>query len=315
MTPGPALPAPRARFVLPLPPRAGAPRSLVLGDRTLVMGIVNVTPDSFSDGGRHDTADAAISHALRLVAEGADLLDIGGESTRPGAAEVPADEQCRRVLPVIEALLARAPQVPVSIDTRSADVARRAVAAGAGIVNDVSGLAHDPAMRSAVAAMGVPAVVMHMRGTPGDMATRTRYRDVVNDVLDELRTSLDAARAAGCAHLIADPGIGFAKTPEQSAALLAATARFASFGTPLLVGASRKRFLALAAAATAPGVATRPVSESRLAASVAAVTLAAWFGVHIVRVHDVAATADAVRLADLLREAGHPPAIPEPRGG
>ncbi len=263
------------------------------------MGIVNVTPDSFSDGGRHATCEAAVAHALRLVDEGADILDVGGESTRPGAADIDADEQRRRVLPVIEGIVRAAPQVAVSIDTRSAAVARDAVAAGASIVNDVSGLAFDPAMRAAVAALGAPAIVMHMRGTPADMTSRTSYADVVSDVLAELAALLDAARAAGVRHLVADPGIGFAKTPEQGIAFLAATARFADLGVPVLVGASRKRFLALAA----PDVPGIPPADRRAAASVAAATTAALLGAHIVRVHDVRATADAARLADLVRGA------------
>lgn len=262
------------------------------------MGIVNVTPDSFSDGGLHADPGAAVGHALRLVEDGADLLDVGGESTRPGAAEVPAEEQARRVLPVIEGIAARAPEVPVSIDTRSAVVARAAVAAGASIVNDVSGLAHDPAMRATVAALGVPAIVMHMRGTPADMKERAVYGDAVGEVLAELGDLLRSARGAGCRHLLADPGLGFAKTAAQSAALLAATPRFADLGAPLVVGPSRKSFLALAA--TARG--GRPPAEERFAASVAAAALAAFLGAHVVRVHDVAACADAVRLADLMRE-------------
>ena len=292
-------PGARARFELPLPPRPGSPRSLVLGERTLVLGIVNVTPDSFSDGGCHATPDDAIRHALRLVDEGADLLDVGGESTRPGAAEVPPDEQARRILPVVAALTARVPHVPVSVDTRSAAVARDAVAAGASIVNDVSGLTHDPAMRSVVASLGVPAIVMHMRGTPADMKQRAVYGDVVAEVVAELAARLGEARAAGCRHLIADPGIGFAKSAEQSMALLAATQAFAALGVPLLVGASRKSFLAAPARADAPA----PAPGDRLAASIAAATLAAWLGAHVVRVHDVAATVDAVRLADRLRAA------------
>ena len=293
-THSPATPR-RATHRLTLPSRRGAPaRELVLGPRTLVMGIVNVTPDSFSDGGRD--AEAATAHALRLVDEGADLLDVGGESTRPGAAEVPAEEQERRVIPVIERLAAACPGVPLSIDTRSAAVARAAVAAGASIVNDVSGLAHDLAMRGTIASLGVPAVVMHMRGSPADMRERATYGDVVEDVLAELRVLLQAAREAGCRQLLADPGLGFAKTAEQSASLLAATPRFAELGVPVLVGSSRKRFLSLAA----PDREGEPVSETRRAASIAAAALAAYLGAHVVRVHDVAACAQAVRLADLL---------------
>ncbi len=260
------------------------------------MGIVNVTPDSFSDGGRHADARAAIEFAERAIDDGADILDIGGESTRPGAAEVPAAEQLRRILPVVRALAARRPDVPLSIDTRSARVARETVAAGASIVNDVSGLTHDPAMAQAVAALGAPAVVMHMRGSPGDMQQLTSYDDVVGEVLTELRERLDAARGAGVRHLIADPGLGFAKTAGQSAALLAATPRFLALGVPLLVGPSRKSFLA-----AATGERSGTPARTRLHTTVAAVTVAALGGAHIVRVHDVAACADAVRVAHMLR--------------
>jgi len=261
------------------------------------MGVVNATPDSFSDGGAHATADAAADHAARLVDDGADLVDVGGESTRPGADDVADDEQIRRVVPVIERLVRRGVRAPISVDTRSAHVAREAVLAGASIVNDVSGLAHDPAMRATVAELRVPAVVMHMRGGPKDMKTRAVYGDVGTEVLDELRASLDAARAAGVADVIADPGIGFAKTAEQSVALLAALPRFAALDAPVLVGPSRKSLLARFAGSDAAG----PPATARLPASVAAAALAAWFGAHVVRVHDVAACGDAVRLADAMR--------------
>ena len=260
------------------------------------MGIVNLTPDSFSDGGRHDDADRGVEHALRLVEEGADVLDLGGESTRPGAPEITADEQCRRVLPVLRGLRERGVDVPVSVDTRSAEVARRAVEAGADVVNDVSGLAHDPDMRTTVAELGVPAIVMHMRGTPADMRERTAYDDVVTDVLGELRATLDAAREAGVRHLVADYGIGFAKTADQSMRLLAETERFHELGVPLLVGPSRKSFL-------------RDVSgerdgdepaAARHDATVAAVTVAAQLGASLVRVHDVASAAAACRLVAAL---------------
>lgn len=289
----------RAVFRFPLPRRPhGAPAAWVLGERTLVMGIVNVTPDSFSDGGRHDATPAAVEHALRLAAEGADVIDVGGESTRPGAAEVPVREQVRRVVPVIAALTAAAPDVVVSVDTRSADVARESVAAGAAVVNDVSGLAHDPAMRRTVAELGVPAVVMHMRGTPADMRERAVYDDAVEDVLRELSERLDAARAAGCTSLLADPGLGFAKSAGQSASLLRALPRFAALGVPVLVGPSRKSFLASAVRASPD----TPPDAARRSASIAAAALAAWLGAHVVRVHDVAACADAVRMADLVRD-------------
>lgn len=285
---------PRPRHELPLPDGS----VLVLGDRTLVMGIVNVTPDSFSDGGEHMDPESAVAHALGMVDEGADLLDIGGESTRPGAPQISAEEQIRRTVPVVRALASRAGQVPISIDTRSAVVARAAAAAGAAIVNDVSGLAHDPRMRSTVAELACPAIVMHMRGTPTDMRERTAYDDVVEDVLRELAGQLALARAAGIEHLIADPGIGFAKTAAQSTSLLAATGAFVRLGVPLLVGPSRKSFLAAAVGGE------RPVSpDGRLHATVAAVTMAAVLGAHIVRVHDVGPCRDAVRVADLVRQA------------
>ncbi len=263
------------------------------------MGIVNVTPDSFSDGGRHVDPAAAVGFASRLVDEGADVIDVGGESTRPGADEIPDDEQISRTAPVIRELAQRFPDVPVSIDTRSAAVARAAVAAGATIVNDVSGLAHDPAMCAAVAETSAAAIVMHMRGTPADMRERTEYIDVVGEVLDELSELIDSARRAGVQGIVADPGIGFAKTAEQSAALLAATDRFAALGVPVLIGPSRKSFLALAT-----GPRDGPPATTRLSASVAAAAAAALLGAHIVRVHDVAACRDAVRLADILRDAG-----------
>jgi dihydropteroate synthase len=282
---------PRRAFTIPLPGRA----DLVLGPRTLVMGIVNATPDSFSDGGAH--ADPA-AHAARLADEGADVVDVGGESTRPGAAGVADDEQIRRVVPVIAAFVRLRPDVPVSIDTRSARVAREAVAAGASIVNDVSGLSHDPAMRAAVAGLGVPAIVMHMRGDPGDMASRAVYADVVADVTGELCASLDAARRAGVRHVLADPGLGFAKTADQSAALFAALPRLAGLGVPLVVGASRKSFLA-----ALTGRRGAPPALDRLDTSVAAAALAAWLGAHVVRVHDVKACRDAVLVADALRTA------------
>ncbi len=289
-------------YRLPLPETAGA-SELVLGERTLLMGIVNVTPDSFSDGGRHATADTATAHALALIRSGADLLDIGGESTRPGAPEIPADEQLRRVLPVIRTLRERAPGTLLSIDTRSAEVARAAVAAGAGIVNDVSGLAHDPEMRTAVAETDAVAVVMHMRGTPQNMRERVHYDDVVGGVIEELSATIQLARDAGVRHVIADPGLGFAKTAEQSLALLAAAPQlrraFAELDAALLIGASRKSFLAPVSDESDPPEPRR----DRLPATVAAVAVCALAGTEILRVHDVAECRPGIRLADALRAA------------
>lgn len=278
--------------------------TLRLGGRVLVMGIVNVTPDSFSDGGLLATTESALAHAQRLVTEGADLLDVGAESTRPGARERTADEQNGRLLPLIAQLAARFPCVPVSVDTRSAEVARAAIDAGAAIVNDVSGLAHDPLMRSVVAGAHAPAIVMHLRGTPADMTTRTDYDDVVADVRRELGLLLDAARAQGVTQLVADPGIGFAKTAAQSLELLARLDAFHALGVPLLSGPSRKSFLR--PFSDEEGAHPRPPAEARRDTTVAAAALSAFLGASIVRVHDVAACRGAVALAGAARRARAP---------
>lgn len=274
-------------------------RVLDLADRTAVMGIVNVTPDSFSDGGRWLEPGAAVARCRELAAEGAAILDLGAESTRPGAATVPADEQWRRLEPVLVALGSRAAEGPdgpaiVSVDTRDATVAARALERGAHVINDVSALG-DPAMAGVVATAGAGLVLMHMRGTPETMQSQTAYTDVVADVGAYLTQRAAVAIAAGVhAEAIAlDPGIGFAKSAEQSLALLARTAELAALGRPLLVGASRKSFLARLGAGDAP--------EQRLEGSLAAATLAAFAGARILRVHDVAATVRALRLADAVR--------------
>ncbi len=214
------------------------------GPGPFIMGIVNATPDSFSDGGRFLEPEAAIAHALRLAEEGADLVDVGGESTRPGATPVPAEEELRRVLPVISGLRARGFALPLSIDTFKGAVARAAVAAGADLVNDVTGLS-DPDLAAAVAEAGVPVVLQHTRGTPADMASRAIYADVAAEVAAELEQALARADAAGIPRerTILDPGIGFAKTAEQNVELLARIGELRRLGRPLLVGASRKRFI------------------------------------------------------------------------
>ncbi|MFI7274465.1 dihydropteroate synthase [Streptomyces sp. NPDC049879] len=271
-------------------------------DRCAVMGVVNVTPDSFSDGGRWFDTDLAVKRGLDLVAQGADLVDVGGESTRPGASRVDEAEELRRVVPVVGALAAEG--VRVSVDTMRASVAGRAVAAGAVLVNDVSGGRADPAMIPAVAETGVPFVVMHWRGQSADMNDRAVYGDVVGEVLDELRRALDAAAAGGIAEdrLIADPGLGFAKRAEHDLALVAATARLrAGLGRPLLVAASRKRFLGHVLAG--PG-GTPPRARERDAATAAVSALAASAGAWAVRVHEVRASADAVRVVAAVRAAG-----------
>lgn len=257
-------------------------------DRTQVMGIVNVTPDSFSDGGAHDSTDAAVAHGLKLVEEGADLLDIGGESTRPGSAPVPLEEELRRVLPVIEQLAART-AVPISIDTFKPEVMRAAVAAGAGMINDIHAL-RQPGALEAAADTGVPVVLMHMQGEPGSMQADPQYDDVVAEVHRFLVQRLFAAEMAGIAkkNLIVDLGFGFGKTLEHNLTLLARSERFIELGVPMLAGLSRKRMLG--------EITGRDVPADRLAASVAAHVIAVQRGARIVRVHDVAATVDALKL-------------------
>jgi len=257
-------------------------------DRAQVMGIVNVTPDSFSDGGAHDSADAAVVHGLKLVEEGADLLDIGGESTRPGSAPVPLEEELRRVLPVIEQLAART-AVPISIDTFKPEVMRAAVAAGAGMINDIHAL-RQPGALEAAADTGVPVVLMHMQGEPGSMQADPQYDDVVAEVHRFLVQRLFAAEMAGIAkkNLIVDLGFGFGKTLEHNLTLLARSERFIELGVPMLAGLSRKRMLG--------EITGRDVPADRLAASVAAHVIAVQRGARIVRVHDVAATVDALKL-------------------
>lgn len=267
--------------------------------RTLVMGIVNVTPDSFSDGGRWATVDLAAAHGRQLMAQGADLVDVGGESTRPGAQRVETDEERERVIPVIRALAAEG--VPVSVDTIHAATARAAVEAGAVIVNDVSGGLADPDMHPLVAESGVVYVCQHWRGNPETMNGLTDYAgDVVGGVEAELRERLTSLRAAGVRdeQLVVDPGLGFAKTHPQSWELLAATARLREdLGLPVLIGSSRKRFLA---GAVTPEVAAEPLARDDVTAATTA--LAALAGAWAVRVHEVPANRDAVRTASLWKE-------------
>ncbi|WP_251476380.1 dihydropteroate synthase [Stenotrophomonas lactitubi] len=257
-------------------------------DRARVMGIVNVTPDSFSDGGAHDTTEAAVAHGLKLVEEGADLLDIGGESTRPGAAPVLIDEELRRVVPVIEQLAART-AVPISIDTFKPEVMRAAVAAGAGMINDIFGLRQEGALEAA-ADTGVPVVLMHMQGEPGHMQADPQYDDVVTEVHGFLVQRLFAAEMAGIAkkNLLIDLGFGFGKTTAHNITLLARSERFLELGVPMLAGLSRKRSLGELTGRESP--------EERVAASVAAHLIAVQRGARIVRVHDVAATVDALKV-------------------
>lgn len=264
-------------------------------DRCAVMGVVNVTPDSFSDGGEWFDTELAVKHGLDLVAQGADMVDVGGESTRPGAARVDEAEELRRVVPVVRELAASG--VVVSVDTMRASVAERAVAAGARLVNDVSGGAADPAMVPVVAAHQVPFVVMHWRGQSIDMNNRAVYGDVVAEVVDELEQSMERAVAGGVDpdRIVIDPGLGFAKDAEHDLALIARLGRLRALGRPLLVAASRKRFLGRVLAG-GEGAAPPPARE-RDAATAAVSAIVAREGAWAVRVHEVRASADAVRVA------------------
>jgi dihydropteroate synthase len=273
-----------------------------IGQRTFddpgpfLMGILNVTPDSFSDGGRYLLQESAVRQGLRMAAEGADLIDVGGESTRPGAPAVPWEEERDRVVPVIEALKKRGLTVPISVDTRRPQVAAAALRAGAALVNDVSGLSH-PAMLHLLAETGAPAVLMHMRGSPADMQEHARYGDVVAEVAAELEAALVAAERAGVARdrLILDPGIGFAKTAEQSLTLLRQVSELRRLGRPLMVGPSRKSFI---------GTVTGAPAEERLPGTLAALTASVLAGVEWIRVHDVAAARQAAAVARAIRDAG-----------
>ena len=266
-----------------------------LGERTWVMGVLNVTPDSFSDGGRFASTDAALDAGMAHFEAGADVVDVGGESTRPGARPVDPEEELRRVAPVIEGLRRRGGG-PISIDTTKAAVARAALDAGADLVNDVSGFAFDAGMAPLVAARGVPAVVMHLRGDFASMHADPRYADVVGEVRAELSGAIARAQALGVAReqLIVDPGIGFSKGAAHSLALMQRLEELRSLDRPLLVGPSRKRFIG--------AVLGKPGGE-RMFGTAAAVAAAVIKGAHVVRVHDVAQMKDVVRMADAIREA------------
>lgn len=256
--------------------------------RLLVMGIVNVTPDSFSDGGRYDRLELAVAHGQSLAGQGADIIDIGGESTRPGAAAVSTDEELERVIPVIEKLSART-EVPISIDTSKPEVMRAAVAAGAAMINDVNALRADGALETA-AVLEAIVCLMHMQGEPRTMQKNPRYSDVVADVRQFLAERLDACRAAGIAEdkLCVDPGFGFGKSLDHNLALLRDLASFRDLGVPVLAGISRKSMIG--------AITGRDDPDERLAGSLAAAVIAALNGATIIRVHDVAATIDALKV-------------------
>ncbi len=285
-------------------PSRGHVSGLPQWNRCAVMGVVNVTPDSFSDGGKWFDIEVAVKRGLDLVSEGADLIDVGGESTRPGASRVEEDEELRRVLPVVRSLASEG--VLVSVDTMRATVAEQALEAGAVMVNDVSGGLADPRMVPAVASAGVPFVVMHWRGQSIDMNNRAVYEDVTTEVVTELRSSLDRAVAGGIApeRIIADPGLGFAKKAYHDLCLVAELARMREeLGHPLLVAASRKRFLGRVLAD--PDGSPVPPARERDAATAAVTALAAREGAWAVRVHEVRASADAVRVVHAVESAAH----------
>ena len=283
---------PRKRYSIPLP----SGRVLELAERTLVMGIINVTPDSFADGGLRFDAGRAVADGLEMVAAGADILDVGGESTRPGAAPLEEREELRRVLPVVEQL-ARTSGVPVSVDTYKATVAREALARGAAIVNDVSALRYDPALGGVVAETRAAVVLMHNRGHSSDMYRDATYRDVATEVTGELRAAIRRAIDAGIEQdaIIVDPGFGFAKRAEHTYTALARLDALAVLERPLLAGPSRKSFLKEA-------LGDRPPSE-REWGTAAAVAVSVLLGAHIVRVHGVREMVDVVRVADRIRAA------------
>lgn len=289
----------RKRFRLRLPSR-----TLILGERTLVMGILNVTPDSFSDGGLYLDSEVAIARALQLEREGADIVDIGGESTRPGAAPITSAEELRRILPVIQVLRGKL-RIPMSVDTRKADVAKEAFAAGAEILNDVSGLRTDPRLGEVARRARAAVILTHLRGMPKTMQRGPFARDVIQDVLRGLRGALARAKRAGLAktQLLLDPGIGFGKRHDQNFEILARLPEFARLGCPIVIGTSRKAFLGKALAK--PGEPAAPADE-RLLGTAATVTASILGGAHIVRVHDMAEMAGVIRVADHIVNAAPP---------
>jgi len=272
------------------------PHTLEVGPRPAVMGVLNVTPDSFSDGGRYLDPSEAVARAERLVAEGADLVDVGGESTRPGSDPVPEDEELARVLPVVETLASRL-AVPISIDTRHARVAREAASAGASLINDVTGLQGDPDMPAAVADTGAGCVVMHMLGEPKTMQREPHYANLMADIARHLRRGVQAARDGGVPDeaVVVDPGIGFGKTLAHNLEILARLGQLRALGFPILVGPSRKRFIGQLTGVETPA--------NRVPGTAAACALAVAAGALLLRVHDVAETVQAVAVAAAVRDA------------
>ena len=303
-------------------------RKIRLGERTLIMGVLNVTPDSFSDGGRYLAPARAIAHGIELARQGADWIDVGGESTRPGSRRVTAEEELRRVLPVIRGLRRKLRSVPISIDTTKAEVAEQALAAGASIINDASGLRFDSRLAEVARRYRCPLILMHLRGRPETMQQKGFVHDIWRAVENGLARSVQRALAAGVrrSQLIIDPGLGFGKSRRQNYEILAHFGRLQRFGLPLLVGTSRKSFVQAVASGEGlepvqgrrgqadywpltrqPGT---PQAASLLTADAAAVVAAILGGAHIVRVHDVAAMLPAIRIADTLRSVRRASALP-----
>jgi dihydropteroate synthase len=275
-------------------------RTLVLGERTLVMGVLNVTPDSFSDGGKYEQPGIAIEHALALELAGADLLDIGGESTRPGSETASASKELDRILPVLEGLRGRL-KIPISVDTRRSAVAELALRAGTEMINDVSGLKNDARLAEIAAKYAVPLILMHIRGEPGTMQRGPFARDVMRNIFQGLRESVARARKAGVAksQIVLDPGIGFGKSYSQNYELLQKLPQLAALGYPLLVGSSRKGFLG----ATLARDGTPAPPEERIWGTAATVTASILGGAHIVRVHDVREMVQVAKVADCIARA------------
>lgn len=263
-------------------------KKLVL-DSTKIMGVLNVTPDSFSDGGRFRSVDSAVAHGEQMVRDGADIIDIGGESTRPGSEPICLQEELRRVIPVVEELVKRI-SVPISIDTTKPEVAKECLRLGATILNDISGLA-SPLMRKAAAQYNVPVVIMHMQGTPLTMQNNPHYKNVINEIMDYFILRAAIARHEGIEQIIIDPGIGFGKSMDDNLQIIHNLSRLQTF-YPILIGPSRKGFIG--------EITERPV-EDRLSGTIAAVTACVLNGAHIVRVHDVKECKDAVRVADAIK--------------
>ncbi|MEK6634971.1 MAG: dihydropteroate synthase [Planctomycetota bacterium] len=267
--------------------------TLHLGSKTHVMGILNVTPDSFYDGKRYDTLENAIDHALKMVEEGADIIDVGGESTRPGAHSISEDEETKRVIPIIK-ILSKKIRLPVSIDTYKATVAEKAIDAGASIVNDIGGLQMDKRMAMVAASAKVPVIIMHKKGTPRTMQKHPIRKNLLYEIMSYLRKSVAIAISAGIDEnkIIIDPGIGFGKTMQQNLQILKGLWGFKSMGFPILIGTSRKKFI---------GTVLKATVQERLYGTLATVAVAAMNGAHIIRVHDVYETVQIIKVCDAIR--------------